>query len=1685
MNDNHIIRVIFQGIDRLSGVMRDAANRSGPALDSMRERMRRVQNESNKVNASVSQVASNVESVGNKADKTRARLDRLTDSFTRLRNAARQKFGPTTVESADEMFTRLRKQGAPPRVRREQGGLPMFQSREDFVNQENARRAIAAQNAELERQNTIVGRLINQKNKFLGVSPGERSFEGVSPVDDFKRGFGSFQREALEAQDTLQEAQLKNQQALADFDDNIKKVREEHIKQNEVDKAQVESIVRLREENVRKGLASISKELDKFIIDENLKLKNKKIQIGLDLGPSDEDRRIARSTSKKIPDEERNAARVRVAEAKKAVNTQNALEEAATAQRIANRRHETAEINRMSLDGIKEGEREELNAATSASRRRLQIFDAESKAKRIKLRESQQAEISDLPGLIKARNDRESEAIRTLKIDGRDATGIEKLGARASRGVGDFFRGFSGARQKFKEFEGDARKVQTVAAQVGARFGDAARDVNKLVNVRWAMLLSLIGVLGTVVTQLAGALVAVASSAVLAAGALGGALVTGVLAAIPVVGLLAAAFHGLEDAMKVVELRQQARTKGPDDQKSRADAQRRAGESLADAQHALKSAHEGVTDAERGIVTAHEAVKDANYDLAQSIRGVADAQRALKRAHEDVTDAEKSQKDAIQDLADARRDARRAIVDAAIEEKDARLGVREAELGVLDAKQRLADFERTQRQGAAQLGDAQAALKEAQDRLALARSQGDAIEIATASAALSAARGNVNTIRDQVAATANQQRDLETGVKRAELSERQAKIRRDRAVADNKRVRSDGVEGAPGVKSAVDRVTQANRQYRDAVQGVRDATRRVADAEHNVTQSRRGLRDSIQGVVAANHRLRDSHYAVANAQRSVKDAYLAVTDAAAKLDATQKNAQREFNNLSPGQQEFVKSMEEFQKTYKKYIAPITDTIISAFSRGLRGAGRLMRDPEIRRNLQTLANQIADIGDKFTKWVISPEGRRTINFFIREASRNLPKIAEAAGNFARALLDIGKAAAPVFDRIVSAIDNISKKFREATREAEKFSPEDVFHHREENEGASKLDKFFNTSGKHLTAWGKLTAAVGNFFKALVGAAAPEGLKMVQGMTRFFNRMADAIDRNPKKVGEFFKNVREGLQELLPSLGEFALTLINIFTSKEMIAFTQFMLLTVIPAVLNVIKAIGGLIRIIGFVVNGFDDLLTIPLISTLGKWIIGFGIFFGILSKIFPIAKILVPVLEFLGAAIVTVFQTLGAFLIGNPYIAAILAIIAIIIILDRHFHFLRPTILAVKRAFEFVLDWVKEHWKLLASLLLGPFTFAIYEIHKHWGTIKRSFVTAYNFIKSTMSDIGHAIYDGFLWPFKKLSEWFGSIGGWLNRHLINPIKRFFGIASPSTLMFDIGMSVVNGFLNAIKKLPSLALGVLKSLPGKILGLFEGFGGQLLAKIYDKLPKPLKGLINGIGNLGGKAAGKAKDLFGGIGAAFHASGGEAGSGAKGRGPQGTDTVPAWLTPGEWVLNKAQQLKLAAHLGASVDTLSLMLFGGKGRSPKNSGRKTTPSGATTKFPNGVELIPHTDDYGTDVWFLKLANGEFAQVTGSAATKIQKSKGTWFPNYIKRAHGGPFMRFQVPSSIGYAGGGIVSFAASAGRGFGSGGVVGEGGSVITSPSGNHVEVSQEFNVRTEGESDWNHIMRLGAQKAQEAYA
>jgi len=134
----------------------------------------------------------------------------------------------------------------------------------------------------------------------------------------------------------------------------------------------------------------------------------------------------------------------------------------------------------------------------------------------------------------------------------------------------------------------------------------------------------------------AGALTALASSALYAGGALGGGLVAGIAQALPVLGVLGAAIYRWKAVMDAANqsqlLDQQQSYKGAAQNKKLADST----DQVANAQGQLADAHRRVTQAQKDLTQAREDARDKLQDLILAEKGQAlsavEAQAALRRA---------------------------------------------------------------------------------------------------------------------------------------------------------------------------------------------------------------------------------------------------------------------------------------------------------------------------------------------------------------------------------------------------------------------------------------------------------------------------------------------------------------------------------------------------------------------------------------------------------------------------------------------------------------------------------------------------------------------------------------------------------------------------------------------------------------------------------------------------------------------------------------------------------------------------------------------------------------------------------------------------------------------------------------------------------------------------------------------
>lgn len=148
-----------------------------------------------------------------------------------------------------------------------------------------------------------------------------------------------------------------------------------------------------------------------------------------------------------------------------------------------------------------------------------------------------------------------------------------------------------------------------------------------------------------------------------------------------------------------------------------------------------------------------------------------------------------------------------------------------------------------------------------------------------------------------------------------------------------------------------------------------------------------------------------------------------------------------------------------------------------------------------------------------------------------------------------------------------------------------------------------------------------------------------------------------------------------------------------------------------------------------------------------------------------------------------------------------------------------------------------------------------------WGAIGIGFMDMLNYVVLNALDIifpwfniGKDAITGFFNGLNSIkTDW----NKWATDNIIDPIKKFLGIASPSTIFTDIGKNIIQGLVNGIESLKDWAVGAITGIVAAILAPFK--------TILDLLGIDTSFLNVSTGSIGGhNTGGTTTDSTGGTG-----------------------------------------------------------------------------------------------------------------------------------------------------------------------------------------------------------------------------
>ena len=419
------------------------------------------------------------------------------------------------------------------------------------------------------------------------------------------------------------------------------------------------------------------------------------------------------------------------------------------------------------------------------------------------------------------------------------------------------------------------------------------------------------------------------------------------------------------------------------------------------------------------------------------------------------------------------------------------------------------------------------------------------------------------------------------------LAERQSRLDQEQSEDRVRQLRSQGVTGFELAAAKLDEqesTITANRASQDAnrarAQGV-DRAPSVVDAQRALQSARRGL---------------------VSARRDIAEGGAAEVAAARQLQFLE-------GQLTNSERRLVKSIQSIKETWREVSRPITDTIVEAFDRGVQGAEKVLRNPELGKAFQELADSGARQMDRFTSFTTNPQ---TVDFFTRqtrEMAKNMEPAATATIRMSRAFMNIADAAAPTLHRLLEEFARFTGRIERST------------------EDRSRLEEIFEAGERHLHAWLRLAGAIGQTVKAIVApggdlasGAAASGLRTINRLTERFRDAAEWINGHPLEVNEFFGDSEQVFERLLDLLIEIGRVMLNAFDPESVDALAD-LIEVILPAFASAVDVMAQFTRI-------FVDFISIPNVKEAFQLAFGFLLFTRIggriqtllLSFVGPISK---------------------------------------------------------------------------------------------------------------------------------------------------------------------------------------------------------------------------------------------------------------------------------------------------------------------------------------------------------------------------------------------------------------------------------------------------------------------------------
>lgn len=968
-------------------------------------------------------------------------------------------------------------------------------------------------------------------------------------------------------------------------------------------------------------------------------------------------------------------------------------------------------------------------------------------------------------------------------------------------------------------------------------------------------------------------------------------------------GTLFLGFIGVANALKSYTKQQKAAIKeGSSAAKTEVSNARR----VRDAQRSLRDAREAQT----------KAAQDAADNISSAEQKIVEAQRNAVQAQQNLN---KARDEARQNL----RDLQNQLQDLALDEKGASLSVEQARADLIRTLNDPGSTDLERRSAALAVQEAEQRLKEVREQAAdtgkaLADAQQKGVE--NSDQVVQAKEDEVQANQEVVQA----QKDLSKTVRESSIAQRDA---------------------AEGVQRAMEDLADAQTKQADAASGGSAANLEFADAMKKLTPEGRAFVKQLISMQPLLDKLR------ATAERGLLPG---VTDALKRSTSLFPIFNQGVKDTSQALGDTARSAGKLVTSgpFKKDFATILKEnagLTRIFGNTALNLADALRNIVI--SAIPLVHWLALTAEGFSKTIkanaqAGRDSGRTAAFFEKTRT-TLQKLFTIFGNLAKGFLGIGKAAFGAGQSMLDTFIKVTKKFSDFTNSTK---------------GQNTLKKYFEDIRPALGEIARIFGVLGKGF--LLSGADPSTAKFLKQIREQLLPALATLVNNIK--GEFSQTIVDLITNLTKVFADLSAAGGGLATFAKVFNFFIGAVGTALDKVPGLAIALGVLVASLG-ALRGIKLATQITGLSALGKQIarigeatagkdaggpkkfaaglkvmrsglVGFVKDLGVQAKkagpLFArigngaaqVAVMAAQGFGKLGKVVVSALKGLRVLLLANPWILIIAGLIVAVILIIKYWDQIKKV---VSIAINFLVDFVKKHWPILLIILTGGLGAVVVLIIKHWDSIKRAFTVAINAIISFVKKVWNGIKTYLIQPLvdfagfvKKVWSTIGSafntaissvvslvkrVWGAVYNTLINPIKEAFGwIAKEFGKFKSVLGSAASIAVSAFSKAwDAIKTGFSKPVEFIVNTVIDDWILGTLNKVLSFLHLPNIPLVPKIGGSSSKSSSGA----GGGGGNSRPVARNTGGFIPGTGNR--DSVPALLTPGEFVLRKSAAQALGAE------------------------------------------------------------------------------------------------------------------------------------------------------------------------------